>query len=685
MRKPDSTPGRFARLWTEFRNLLYSQRVRPLWVLGLVCYGLFGGFRLGLCLANMGSFDGASFPEIMRCFALGICYDTMVIGYILIPPAVLLTISPPEAFARPWFNRIVRGYAAVTSLLVLAIEVIGVSYYLHGGTRTNRAFAYYLRYPQEVFGHVWREYPLWFWLLTVPVIIFLLYKLYHHSFGKGIVHELPHWRRPAFSGVILFLCIVAARGGLQSRPLSSTLAYENTSNQLLVELTKNNCYELFQGARTLINEVQKEDHVLNLPKLKIAKPIVKKLYFQDADTSLGLESNPLWRRTETHIERKQMNVVFIVMESMAGKHIGALGYPHPSQTPNLDALCREGLFFSKMFAIGARTNKGMIGTLSGYPGLCQGPVIASKLAEGNFLTLPGIFQRRGYKTVFIYGGRPTFDNMDRFLTTGGVDQIIGQNQMPTKNPYTWGAPDEYVFQKAIETFDKMGDRRFFGLILTVSNHPPFKVPSGRVRMLPANSDENKIINATSYADWALGKFFRNAHSTKWFKNTIFVLVSDSGRAVALDKKLWIDAVGFRIPCLIYAPGLIPPEEIDVVASQTDIAPTLLSLMGGEFEHCFFGRNLLTVSRDNGFALLHENNRRAFVRGDYLLVQPPGGKNKPLLYRITQVATELVSDGELKTKQIEKLSKEMGAIYKMAKYVYDKGLYSPRPPKENGGN
>ena len=373
-----------------------------------------------------------------------------------------------------------------------------------------------------------------------------------------------------------------------------------------------------------------------------------------------------------------MNVVFIIMESMAGKHVGALGYPY-SQTPNLDALCREGLFFSKMFAVGARTNRGIIGTLSGYPGLCQGPVIASKWAEGNFLTLPGIFLQRGYKTVFIYGGRPTFDNMDRFLTRGGVQQIIGQNQMPTENLGVWGAPDEYIFQKAIETFDKMGDQKFFGLILTVSNHPPFKVPFGRVSMLPTDTDENKIINATRYADWALGEFLHNARSTKWFKNTIFVLVSDSGRAVTLDKRLWIDAVGFRVPCLIYAPGLIPPEEIDVVASQPDIAPTLLSLMGGEFEHCFFGRNLMTVKRGDGFALLHENDIRAFIRGDYLLIQPPGGENKPHLYRVTPFTTEPVPDGELKTRQTEKLHDEMGAIYKMAKHVYDRSLHSPHPP------
>ena len=654
LRKSDAPLGAFVRFLVGFRTLLMSQRVRPLWILAIVCYALFGGFRLGLCLGNMGSFNGVAFSNIVHCFVLGFCYDTMVVGYILLPPAVLLTISPPEAFTKPWFNRIIRGYAAIVSFGVLVIEIVGVSVFLHDGTRTNWTLPYYLRYPQEVFEYLWKEYLLGLWLLAIPIVIFLLYKLYHHSFGKGFVHELRNWRHVVFSCAILFLCIIAARGGFGSRPLSSTLAYENTSNQLLVELTKNNCYSLFQGAQTLISEVQKEDHVLNLPKLKFAKPIVKKLYFQDTDTSLGLESNPLWRRKKTPIERKKMNVVFIVMESMAGKHVGALGYPYSSQTPNLDALCREGLFFSKMFAVGARTNKGMIGTLSGYPGLCQSPVIASKLAEGNFLTLPGIFQRRGYKTVFIYGGRPTFDNMDKFLTKGGIEQIIGQNQMPTKNPYIWGAPDEFIFQKAIEAFDKMGNRRFFGLILTVSNHPPFEVPSGRVRMLPPDSDENKIINATSYADWALGRFFRNAHSTKWFKNTIFVLVSDSGRAVTLDKTLGVDAVGFRIPCLIYAPGLIPPEEIDVVASQTDIAPTLLSLMGGEFEHCFFGRNLLTVPRGDGFALLHENNNRAFVRGDYLLIQPPGGKNKPRLYRITPVATEVVPDGESKTKQTKKL-------------------------------
>ena len=50
-------------------------------------------------------------------------------------------------------------------------------------------------------------------------------------------------------------------------------------------------------------------------------------------------------------------------------------------------------------------------------------------AQGNFMTLGGIFRKRGYRTVFVYGGNPDFDNMKGFFAADGMERFVGQDQM----------------------------------------------------------------------------------------------------------------------------------------------------------------------------------------------------------------------------------------------------------------
>ena len=156
-------------------------------------------------------------------------------------------------------------------------------------------------------------------------------------------------------------------------------------------------------------------------------------------------------------------------------------------------------------------------------------------------------------------------------------------------------------------------------------------------------------------------------------------MADTGREVTFDKTKIIDAVSFRIPCLIYSPALIKPQVVDTIASQTDIAPTLLSLLGGSFNHCFLGRNIMDVPKGEGFALLREDDRMAFIYGNYLLIQPP--RIKPILYKFDKfTATEKKDPAGVDTLAI---SSRMHAIYGMAKYLYDKGLYNdPKIIAEN---
>lgn len=93
-----------------------------------------------------------------------------------------------------------------------------------------------------------------------------------------------------------------------------------------------------------------------------------------------------------------------------------------------------------------------------------------------------------------------------------------------------------------------------------------------------------------YTDYAIGEFLKAARQKPWFDNTIFVFVADHTAGSAGKEDLPIS--NYQIPLFIYSPKLIPARESAQLASQIDLAPTLLGLLNLDYESTFFGRNLL---------------------------------------------------------------------------------------------
>jgi phosphoglycerol transferase MdoB-like AlkP superfamily enzyme len=149
--------------------------------------------------------------------------------------------------------------------------------------------------------------------------------------------------------------------------------------------------------------------------------------------------------------------------------------------------------------------------------------------------------------------------------------------------------------------DKLAHEKqpFLAYVYTGSTHEPFARLPARFEKRPHGSlTEDGFLNTLYYSDWSLGEFMKKVAQTDWFKNTIFVFVADHpigkfGIAKIPDR--------FHVPLLIYAPGLVKPGTNDVVASQLDIFPTLVDLMG--FEDPFSAL---------GDSLMHKQNGVAFV-------------------------------------------------------------------------
>ncbi|MEI6125771.1 MAG: LTA synthase family protein, partial [Pseudomonadota bacterium] len=278
---------------------------------------------------------------------------------------------------------------------------------------------------------------------------------------------------------------------------------------------------------------------------------------------------------------------------------------------------------------GTRTVRGIEAILSGFLPTPGESVIKLGLAQQNFFTIAELLRRRNYSTNFLYGGKSTFDNMNACFRGNGFLNIYDQENFDSPVfTGTWGVSDEDLFAKANEIFKSHGEKPFFALVLTTSNHDPYEFPEGRIELY----EEPKATryNAIKYADYAAGRFFDMAKKEAYYKNTIFLIIAD--HSTRLRGQDLIPVEKFHIPGIIVGPT-VQPGRYDKVASQIDMTPTLLDSMGITAGHPLMGRPLLSFPDSiPGRAVMQYGTTHAVMVESEVLIQQPGLKPLQFTYK-----------------------------------------------------
>ena len=327
---------------------------------------------------------------------------------------------------------------------------------------------------------------------------------------------------------------------------------------------------------------------------------------------------------------EQLNVVLILMESVraleASTSSGA-----PSVTPNLRSLAKGGITVSQFYAAGHQTVRSELALLCSVIPNIGGGQIYSLYPYLQASCLPELLGKRGYSTMWFNAADASFGNTEEFLTAHGVQQIHDRRRFAgrkmIKPRLGWGPSDEDLFDYLIETLDR-ARRPFFAEVLTLSNHHPWDHAYGIPRPTTVDTTgESRMyrdyLHGIHYTDHAVGRFFRKARSRPWFSRTIFVLTGDHGmrlrpRAFSGAGSLPVRDVDltYRVPLIIYSPGNVAPRRLDMVASQIDVAPTVLELLGIRTANAFMGVSLLgPTPRSRRLAIMGDENGWSIRQGD----------------------------------------------------------------------
>lgn len=317
-------------------------------------------------------------------------------------------------------------------------------------------------------------------------------------------------------------------------------------------------------------------------------------------------------------------------------------------TPSIDAVAEDGLLFARCFATGTRTTRGMEAlTLSIPP--TPGRSIIHRRGNADLFSLGSVLRDRGYDTVFFYGGYSYFDNMKEFFSSNDY-RVVDRNSVEPDDvtfATAWGACDEDLYRWTIREADRIHatGSPFHFFAMTTSNHRPYTYPEGRIDIPSGISREG----AVKYSDFAIGEFFREARTRPWFDNTLFVIVADHSASSAGKDELEVKR--YRVPLILYAPGLIEPGTVLTQCSQIDVAPTVLALLGMSYDSLFFGRNVLDLKPRQGRAYVGNYQKLGQLRQKHVVVLRPDESYSTYgcdrwaedLHRIDEAPPELLDD------------------------------------------
>jgi phosphoglycerol transferase MdoB-like AlkP superfamily enzyme len=516
----------------------------------------------------------------------------------------------------------------------------------------------YLIYPKEVFGMLWTDYKL---EIVITTLLLFLTARYAWRASHHLLHNharWAYWQRLLVLPLVVVLIFMGGRSSFGHRAANiSTAAF--SGDHLTNEIGLNSTYSVAYAIYAMKNEEDSRSIYGEMDEQEMIQRVRKQMYMPEAAFSSD-ELPTLHHQKASTPRQRPYNLVIFLQESLGAEYVGSLG--GLPLTPNLDRLGKEGIFFTNLYSTGTRTVRGIEATVAGFLPTPGRSVVKLGLAQHNFFTMADLLEQHGYATDFIYGGESHFDNMRSFFLGNGFQRVIEQQHFDEPMFLgNWGVSDEDLVHKANELFKAHGDKPFFALMLSTTNHVPFEFPEGRIELYeePANT----VNNAIKFSDYAIGELFRLAQQEEYYKNTIFLVVADHNtRVYGADL---VPVHKFNIPGLIIGPG-IEPQRYDKVASQVDLLPTLLDLMGLDSVHPMIGRNLLTLPDDDpGRAFMQYDRANAYRVGDQVVVQLPSKEPQQFVYQDQRL---------LPTALEEELVRDALAFTQLPSVLYSKQKY-----------
>lgn len=567
-------------------------------------YGVYGQYGIG---------------DWLQVLIHSVPQDLTVAGYVVAVPLIVKLFH--LWLPGNWYRHLMYWVLGILFFVVLFLWLTDLVLFGYWGFRLDATpLIYLLDNPAEALASA----PWWMYVLGIGGILLILYvvewllhklmpspqRSHSHLWREACSNRPEPLRRRIihtlqgllFAGIV-FLCI---RGGVSESTMNVGRAYFSTEmnlNQAAINPVFSFLYSLskqknYDEMYRFMTDEECDDALAELNRLTV-------------NTSDSLRST-----RHTLLKTNRPNILLIILEGFSGKACTAL-YPDadPRVMPELTRLYKEGLGWTRFYCTSWRTDRGVASILASYPAQPTTTVMKDQSKCNHLQYLPQRLKEEGYHPQFYYGGDANFTNMLGFLRAGGIEEVVSMNNFSrAERMQQWGAPDEVVYNRILEDVRKGAkgsegskgskgsesskgsegeDGPFFKVVLTLSSHEPFDVPS-------FNRLEHPFANSFAYADSCLGGFIDQLKAEPQIWNDLLVVVLPDHCSYYPENIEFQEPDRYHIPMVWTGGALQLPldadgaeiHSMDALGDQTDLSATLLGQLGIHHEDFNFSKDLL---------------------------------------------------------------------------------------------
>ena len=500
------------------------------------------------------------------------------------------------------------SYAGI--MLVLGLTIVQHYYYDTYKQAINTfIFSLFKEDPGAVLFTIIKDYPVLPALFLIILFLLVYYPVFKYVTAffnwvfNGIFRKLDKTGIVLFLILQVFLTVFILRGSLTTFPLRQDNL--NVSRNTIINIATGNGPAHFYWAYKWHKKEGQKPFVS-------ARDLVISYLNNGMETTTDNLTAPLTVKIPENefLDKNKPDMVVAIMESMSthmllldNPRIGVDVYGSFRQHAESDFL------FLNFLSEGNGTSDTLMRLFTGAPDMNLST--SSNYDKKFFLNTVRPFKEHGYHVIFITSGRSSWRNIGNFLTAQGVDEIIDENGIrelfPEATSGTWGIDDEYLFKTAYRTLTRKHDKPLLIFMLTITNHPPYRVPDNvtpQTIPLPKEIlqrfpyDNTETIFATfRYANNSLGNFISEVKNNPRMAEKTFIAATGDHNLRGIGYSNRVDEVilGHSVPFYIYMPKAYQKAtgvsyDYHRFGSHKDVMSTLA-------KHALSGGKMLTTGCD----------------------------------------------------------------------------------------
>ena len=573
-------------------------------------------------LMNAQAFESYSFAQCLLALIYAVPQALMVSAWVMIPCFVVGLIY---VFIRgEWHRRFMIRYVAIVLALLFFLCMLDWVLYGFWGFRLDfTPFIYVLDNPL----HAMAESPWWAFPLSIVLMLLLgwlasgIMKLVYPKRRSGSINRMSSGSAQQMDALWnLVMVAVMWIVGMGCFGLLGMGSAYFTDKMPLNHAATSPIYSFFHSLRQqriplgeqyrFMSDAERQNAMNELETLALEdgrayndslradslfNDSIRRPYFDIYHPWLAAQAPDKWVRpiygtTDEDAgpllrQGVQPNVLILLFESFSGTACHYLNEEADERVmPNVCRQMEEGVAFTRFYANSFRTERALVSVLSAFPGqptytLMNDPARASHLP---YLTRQ--MADAGYSMQFLFGSYTDFTHFPEYLQSAGIDQVVDREAFPSEqyDAHT-GLHDARMFgylrdelrkeaQAEADTLAEYPARPYCKIMLTVSSHEPFEVPSALV--------SDPYLNSVAYSDSCLGAFIDQLkEDTLIWNNLLIIGMPDHCYAQYPEGIQQCDPERYHIPMFWTGGAVNGHHDVNTVCQQTDLAATLLHQLG----------------------------------------------------------------------------------------------------------